>query len=147
MHASDIDLHAQGAAIFTDDMAEPAGLLHAYPVVSGIAHGLIERIDLQEALGCPGVVAILLARDIPGSNNIGNAAPDEVLLAEKEVVYQGQPIAVVVAESAAIARQAAGLVRVSYQELPAVFDARMAHAQGLHIAPPRIFSLGDVDQA
>ena len=146
MYASDIDLHAQGATVFTDDMAEPVGLLHACPVVSNIAHGLIERIDMQDALSCPGVVTILLAKDIPGSNNIGNAAPDEVLLTEKDVVYQGQPIAVVVAESAAIARQAAGLVRVSYSELPAVFDARAAHAQGLHIAPPRIFSLGDVDQ-
>jgi len=38
------------------------------------------------------------------------------------------------------------LVNVEYQELPAVFDARTAHAQGLHIAPPQIFSLGDVEK-
>ncbi|MCL7421887.1 MAG: molybdopterin-dependent oxidoreductase [Methylobacter sp.] len=147
MHANDTDLHAQGASTFIDDMPEPAGLLHACPVVSGIAHGLIESIDLNDALACPGVVAILLARDIPGCNNIGNVEAEEVLLAEQEVTYQGQPVAVVVAESDVIARQAADLVRISYNELPAVFDARTAHAQGLHIAPPRIFSLGDVDQA
>jgi xanthine dehydrogenase large subunit len=147
MHANDTDLHAQGTSTFIDDMPEPAGLLHACPVVSGIAHGLIESIGLNDALACPGVVTILLAKDIPGANNIGNVEAGEVLLAEQEVVYQGQPVAVVVAESDAVARRAAGLVRICYKELPAVFDARAAHAQGLHIAPPRIFSLGDVDQA
>ncbi|MGZ8946856.1 MAG: xanthine dehydrogenase molybdopterin binding subunit [Methylococcaceae bacterium] len=147
MHHNDIDLHAQGTSTFTDDMAQPEGLHHAYPVVSEIAHGIIERIDLQDALACPGVLTILLARDIPGINNIGNVETNEVLLAEEEVVYQGQPIALVIAESEAIARQAAKLVSVKYHELPAVFDARTAHQQGLHIAPPRIFSLGDVDKA
>ena len=147
MQIDDIGLHAQGASTFTDDIPLPQGTLHAFPVVSPIAHGKILAIKPDAALACPGVVQIFSAQDIPGINNIGNIEPEEVLLADQIAMYQGQPIALVIAETETIARQAAGLVNIEYQELPAVFDARTAHAQGLHIAPPRIFSLGDVDKS
>jgi xanthine dehydrogenase large subunit len=104
MQHNDVDLHAQGTSTFTDDMARPEGLHHVYPIESEVAHGNIELIDLQNAFTCPGVLKILLARDIPGINNIGNVETNEVLLAEEEVVYQGQPIALVIAESEATAR-------------------------------------------
>ena len=145
MPANDSELHAQGTSTFVDDITLTADTLHAYPVVATIAHGTITRIDLTAALACPGVVRILTALDIPGANSIGNIEVNEVLFADAEVVYQGQPIAVVIAETETIARQAAALVQVDYQALPAVFDARSAQQQGLTIAPPRIFSLGDID--
>ncbi|WP_431064960.1 molybdopterin cofactor-binding domain-containing protein [Methylotuvimicrobium sp.] len=147
MHDNDLELHAQGRSTFVDDIAPPVGLLHAFPVVSTIAHGLIASIDFSEALACSGVASIVTAADIPGVNNIGNVEAEEVLLADKAVLYQGQPIAVVVAASESEARHAAARVKVDYRELPSVFDAREAHRQGLHIAPPRIFSLGDVEEA
>ncbi len=147
MQVNDIELHAQGTSTFTDDISLQHGTLHAFPVVSTIAHGKILAIDTSTALAYPSVVKILLAHDIPGINNIGNIEAEEVLLADQIAMYHGQAIALVIAETAAIARQAAGLVNIEYQELPAVFDARTAHAQGLYIAPPRIFSLGDVDRA
>ncbi|TAN66420.1 MAG: xanthine dehydrogenase [Methylobacter sp.] len=147
MQVNDSELHAQGASTFTDDIPTPQGTLHAFPVVSTVAHGRILNIKLDAATAYPGVVRILSARDIPGINNIGNIEAEEVLLAEQAVMYQGQPIALVIAETETIARQAAALVEIGYQELPAVFDARTAHAQGLHIMPPRIFSLGDTDKA
>jgi xanthine dehydrogenase large subunit len=147
MQFNDIELHAQGTSTFTDDIPLPQGTLHAFPVVSTIAHGKILTIDLDAALTVPGVVKILSAQDIPGFNNIGNIEAEEVLLADQTAMYQGQAIALVIAETETIARHAAGLVNIAYQELPAVFDARTAHAQGLHIAPSRIFSLGDVDTA
>jgi len=147
MQINDIELHAQGASTFTDDIPLPQGTLHAFPVVSTIAHGKILAIDTSGAMAYPGVVQILSVRDIPGINNIGNIEAEEVLLADQIAMYQGQPIALVIAETEAIARQACGMVNIEYQELPAIFDARTAHAQGLHIAPTRIFSLGDVDKA
>lgn len=146
MQVNDIELHAQGLSTFTDDIPLPQGTLHAFPVVSTIAHGKILAIDTRAALAYPGVVQILLAQDIPGINNIGNIEAEEVLLAGEIAMYQGQPIALVIAETETIARQAAALVNIAYQNLPAVFDARTSHAQGLHIAPPRIFSLGDIDK-
>lgn len=147
MKLHDAELHAQGASQFTDDIQTPDGTLAVFPVMSAIAHGMIESIDITPALAQPGVVAVFTASDIPGLNQVGNVAPDEVLLAQREVVFQGQPLALVVAENDRIARQAAKWVAVGYQPLPAVFDARTADQMGMHIAPKRLFSCGDVEAA
>ncbi|QPK65027.1 molybdopterin-dependent oxidoreductase [Methylomonas sp. LL1] len=145
MRLDDAELHALGAAQFVDDLPTPAGLLYAQPVGATIAHGLITRIDSAEALACPGVIALFTASDIPGLNQVGNVSADEVLLADTEVLYHGQPIALLVAESAATARRAAKMVKADYQPLPTVFDAREADSLGMHIAPRQTFNSGDVD--
>lgn len=147
MHSDDAELHAMGLAQFADDLALSEDMLFAVPVGATIAHGLILKLDLGEALSCPGVVAVYTAADIPGLNQIGNVAADEVLLADSDVVYHGQPLALVVAESAVSARQAAKRVKVDYQPLPAVFDAREADRLGMHIAPRQIFSCGELETA
>ena len=67
----------------------------------------------------PGVVAVLLAEDIPGVNNVGSVRHDEPLLAADEVCYHGQMVALVVGESLRACRQAAALVEVDYEPLPA----------------------------
>lgn len=147
MRLDDVALHTMGASQFTDDLPAPADCLYLQPVLSTVAHGLIEKLDMSTALALPGVVSILTASDIPGQNQVGNVAADEVLMADQEVVYHGQVLALVVAESAEIARRAASLVKVDYQALPAVFDARVADRLGMHIAPKRIFACGDVEAA
>lgn len=147
MRLDDAALHSLGASQFTDDLLPPADCLFLQPVLSTIAHGLIDKLDVAAALALPGVVNIFTAADIPGQNQIGNVAADEVLLADKEVVYHGQALALVVAESSDIARQAAQLIKVECQTLPAVFDARQADRLGMHIAPKRVFSCGDVETA
>jgi len=147
MRSDDAELHAQGAAKFTGDLPAPADRLFIHPVAATIAHGIILHIDLQLALAYPGVAAALTAADIAGLNQVGNVAADEVLLAETEVVFYGQPLALIVATSPECARHAADLVKVEYQILPAVFDAREADRQGLYIAPKRIFNYGDVASA
>lgn len=147
MQRTDTELHSQGAALFTDDFAPPPGTLYAYPVIASIAHGGIEAINTYDAQLLPGVVAVLTAAHIPGRNCIGNVADDEVLLASGEAVYQGQPVALVVAVSDELARQAARQVKISYRPLPAVFEARAADRAGLHIAPRRVFACGDIDAA
>lgn len=144
---SDSVLHAQGKAQFIDDLTLTPDSLHAFPLVATIAHGTITSLNFDAALALPGVVDILTAKDIPGINQIGNIAADEVLFASEELCYQGQPIALIIAVTAKLARQAAQLCVVEYQALPAVFDAREADRLDLHIAPPRSFSIGDVDNA
>lgn len=141
----DSKLHAQGKACFVDDLPLTGETLHAFPLVSNCAHGKIKTFDCKDALDLPGLVDILTVKDIPGINQIGNVGIDEVLLADEEVVYLGQPIAILIARTAALARQAAALCAVEYQELAKVVDAREADRLGMHIAPARIFSLGDVD--
>ncbi|MGR9036157.1 MAG: molybdopterin cofactor-binding domain-containing protein [Gammaproteobacteria bacterium] len=147
MPLPDAELHAQGAAKFTGDLMLPEGALYAYPVASTVAHGFIEKIDAEQALACPGVFAVFTVADIPGVNQVGSVSADEVLLAETEVVYQGQPVALVVAETDGMAREGAALVAVEYRPLPVVFDARTADRLGLQLAPKRIFSFGDIKAA
>jgi len=147
MRLTDAELHARGSAQFIQDQVIADGTLFLQPVVSRQAHARLLAIDATAALRLPGMVAVYTASDIPGVNQIGNVATDEKLLADDEVLFVGQVLALVVAESAATARQAAALVAVDYEPLPAVFDAREADRLGMHIAPRRTFSCGDVDSA
>ena len=136
--------HVLGKSLYVDDLPEVRGTLHAVPVFSAIAHGLILEIDVSGALANEGVVAIFTARDIPGGNQIGGILPDEVLFAEKEVDFIGQPIALVVAQSRALARAARLKVIIRYKELEVLTDPREACAAGQLLLPPRTFETGDV---
>nr|VFK20863.1 MAG: Molybdopterin-binding domain of aldehyde dehydrogenase [Candidatus Kentron sp. LFY] len=114
---------------------------------SPVAHGDITRLDITAAERTEGIHGTFTTEDIPGENQIGNIIPDEPLLATGEVVYVGQPIAIVVGESAGIARAAMRAITMEYRERPAIFDPREAHAQGQLIAPPVTSSLGNLDEA
>src|SRR6185369_1028825 len=72
---------------------------------------------------------------------------DEPLLAEREVHFQGQPIAIVVATSEELARRAAKKIKVDIKELEPVMDPRIAAANRSLIVPPKRFKLGDTDIA
>jgi xanthine dehydrogenase large subunit len=119
--------HVTGEARYVDDMPEPKGCLHAHLVVSPWAHARLTAIDAQPALALPGVHAVVTAADIPGVNDIGPIVPGEPLLAEGVVEYVGHPIAAVAAETPALARRAASLVRIEGEPLPAVLDLRAAY--------------------
>ena len=96
------------------------GLLHARLVLSTEAHAVIRGLETADALALPGVVAVLTAADLPiaASGNDRTAEP----LAREEVVFAGQPVALVVAETEAAAQDAAELVVVDYEPLPEVVD-------------------------
>jgi xanthine dehydrogenase large subunit len=147
MKNADAALHVRGESQFIDDLCLPEGSLHAAVLSSPIAHGKIVALNSNVAEKMPGVIAILSADHIPGENQIGNIILDEPLLADEEVHYVGQPIAIVVSENAEISRTAVKAIHCEFEEYPAVFDAREAFAQGHLIAPPRTFSLGDVETA
>jgi xanthine dehydrogenase large subunit len=136
--------HVRGQSQYVDDAPAPAGMLHAAPVGSPTAHGRLLGIDAQAALALEGVVAVLTADDIPGQNEIGAIIADEPLLARGELVYRGQPVALVVAARPELARRAAARVRVLFEALPPLVDPRAAFAAGSLIAPPRTFQMGDV---
>ncbi len=108
------------------------GLLHARPVLSTEAHARIRGIDSEAALAVPGVVAVLAAADLP----IESAGTDRTSepLARDEVVFAGQPVALVIAESEAAAEDGAELVFVDYETLPAVVDVEAAMEVGAPLA-------------
>jgi carbon-monoxide dehydrogenase large subunit len=109
-----------GAAVFADDMQFGPGLYYGRLVRSPHAHALIKRIDVSKALEVPGVKAIVTGEDV--NARIGLYLIDRPVLAVDRVRVVGEPVAGVVATSVEIAEEAARLVEVEYEELPAVFD-------------------------
>lgn len=139
--------HVTGRSIYLDDLNTQSGTLHALAYCSEIAHGEIIEVDYTEALALKGVVAILTAKDIPGENQIGGIIADEPLLAEHEIHFWGMPIALIVAQSEYIARQARDLITIKVKEKTPIVDPREAQSRGDLIIPPRTFQMGDVDDA
>jgi len=97
----------------------------------------------------PGVVAVLTAKDIPGTNDISpSGMNDDPILADGKVEFHGQPIFCVIAETRAQARRAARLAKVEYEELPGVFDIRDldfdSHPQ---VFPPLTLKRGEATEA
>ena len=126
----------RGKGLYVADIARP-GQLHAVILRSSVAHGRIERIDKRAALALPGMHAVITAADL------GSPMPTipvrlqplpelepfrQPMLAGDKVRYVGEPIAVLVAESPAIAEDAADLVRLEIESLPAIAGRAQAEA-------------------
>ncbi len=139
----DAILHVKGSSQFTADIPEPDGTLYARVFTSPCAHGEIVSVNTEAAAKTEGVKAVLTASDIPGENQIGNILMDEPLFAEQEVHYMGQPVALVLADSPASAREAASGIIIDVKRKPAVSRPREAHRMGSLLAPPRTFSCGN----
>jgi len=109
-----------GAAIYSDDMQFGPGLYYGRLVRSPCAHALIKGMDASEALTVPGVKAVVTAEDAP--TRIGLYLKDRHIFAMDRVRYVGDTVAAVIATSEETAEEAAQLVHVEYEKLPAVFD-------------------------
>ncbi|MDO5641036.1 MAG: molybdopterin-dependent oxidoreductase, partial [Paracoccus sp. (in: a-proteobacteria)] len=140
-------LHVTGRADYTDDLREPAGTLHAALGLSECAHGRIAALDLDAVRAAPGVVLVLTAGDIPGRNDISpNGLSDDPIFADGKVMFWGQPIFAVVAETRDLARRAVPLAKISYDPLPHALDPMAARDAGLgYVTAPLTLARGDVD--
>lgn len=135
--------HVRGESVYLDDLPLQQGTLFACVFDSPVAHGRIREIHLQEALDVEGVVQIILAKDLRGENQIGGIIPDEPLLADGHVHFQGMPIALVLAESEESARAAAKKITADIEPLEIITDPRVAFEKNELIIPPKRFQLGD----
>lgn len=136
--------HATGQALYIDDMAEPAGTLHAALVLSPIAHGRLKTVEVPAA---PGVIAVLGPKDIPGRNDVAPVGSDEPLFATDRVSYAGQPLALVVATSLDAARHAADRATIEIDPEPAILDIEAALAAKAYVQAPQTLLRGDPDAA
>ena len=134
----------QGKGQYVDDIHLP-GMLHAAFVRSPYAHAKIGKIDKTAALAVPGVHAVITFADLPESvrgQTLPLLVPHPAIkqpcmpyaLVKDEACYVGEPIACVIADSRYIAEDAAQLVEVEYEPLPAVNDCRAALEEGAPIA-------------
>ena len=152
----------RGHGRFTDDIDD--GALESYLVRSPYAHARIRSIDVSAARAVAGVVAVYTAADLPfGATDLPILIPHPNLthgrtqrcLASEVVRYAGEAVAFVVAESRAIAEDAAELVDVDYEPLPAVITPEVAaRAEHLvhddvpgNVAAELTQEVGDVQQA
>ncbi|WP_106349652.1 xanthine dehydrogenase family protein molybdopterin-binding subunit [Antricoccus suffuscus] len=138
-----------GAGNFGHDMQRPR-MTHARVIRSGVAHGRIINIDIAEAKALPGVVDVVTAQDLPDMPRIPvriqvqEVDLDDYLqpvLAFDEVRYVGEPVAVVLAEDAYVAEDAAELVVVEIDELPVTLDTT-AVDDGADVTIAADFSMG-----
>ncbi|HXB22388.1 MAG TPA: glyceraldehyde dehydrogenase subunit alpha [Candidatus Solibacter sp.] len=125
----------QGLAHYVDDIRLP-DTLHAVFVRSIYAHARIKGVDISEAAKAPGVVAVYTGKDVAKVGPVPCAAalpglkvPDHRVLATNKVYFVGHPVAVVVAHDKYLAKDAADLIQVDYEELPVAMDEEKA-AQG-----------------
>ena len=136
-----------GTATYIDDIPEVRGTLHAAPVCSPVAHGILRGVDVSAALAMPGVRAVIDAGDIPGDTMLAAFAHDEPVFALDTVQFVGQVIALVVADDVMTARRAARLVQLNIEPLDAVLSVHEAHALEHHVLPPVHVKRGDARAA
>lgn len=130
------ELHVSGEAVYTDDIPELAGTLHCALGLSQRAHATFSAIDMSAVLASPGVVDVLTAQDIPGTNDCGPIIADDPILADGLVQCVGQPMFAVIAISYESARRAVQKVQVDYQDLPAVLTPKEAREKQSYLVPP-----------
>ncbi|MEZ4658068.1 MAG: xanthine dehydrogenase family protein molybdopterin-binding subunit [Caldilineaceae bacterium] len=121
-----------GKIRFVSDISLP-GMLHARLVFSPHAHARIKSIDVSAAAAVPGVAAVLTAQDLP---NIPPVSRQRLLLARDRVIFAGQPVALILAESEAIGEDALELVAVQYEPLPAAVTLDQALAKDAPLVWP-----------
>jgi aerobic carbon-monoxide dehydrogenase large subunit len=155
---------ASGRGCYTDDHAPPR-MVHLAFVRSPMAHAKIRGIDVAAALAMPGVVRIVTGSDIAAicrpmqvalAHVPQHVSAEQWPIAIAEVAFQGEPVAAVVARSRREAEDAAELVAVDWEELPAIVDPVAALAPGAPLAHSSLasnlafsarFENGEVDRA
>lgn len=137
--------HVTGNSIYINDIEQNRMLLGKV-VYSRHAHAIIKELDISKALEVKGVHKILTAKDIPGENQMGPVVHDEPCLAEHEVSFIGQAIALIAAETEEQLHEAESKINIYYEPLPAIIELETAIEQNQLIASPRRIKRGNPDE-
>jgi len=127
-----------GCAVFVDDIQFGPNLLHSRLVRSPYPHALIKSINAKKAEQLPGVRAIVTGKDLTA--RMGLYLIDRPIFASDRVRYYGEPVAGVVAITEDIAVEAARLVEIEYEVLPAVYDPVESAQPGASLLHPDLGS-------
>lgn len=138
--------HVTGQSEFVDDRPMVKGELHCGIVFSPWAHARIVRLDTSAALAIDGVACVITARDVR-HNLWGPIFEDQPLLAETEVNFVGEAVAVVGAQTQDALRRGIAAVVVEYERLDAIMSIEEAIAAERFIGVERTIATGDVEAA
>jgi CO/xanthine dehydrogenase Mo-binding subunit len=134
-----------GATTYAADVVLP-GTLWCKVLRSPLPHARIVRMDTTRARQVPGVHAVLTSADLPADTRVGRRMRDMFVLATDRVRYVGDRVAAVAAETPDAAEEAANLIEVEYDELPAVFDPIEAMDPGAPLLHPNLHDYKVPDQ-
>lgn len=143
-----------GQAEYGDDVASkmPSGTAHLALVLAHVYHANIKSIDTSAADAAEGVLHVFTAKDVKGTNRMNSPkgspyhlgdGQDHVVICDRKVHHYGDVVAVVAAETRELARAAAALVKVEYEELPAYLDfmqAAQPDAVQIHEGTPNVYA-------
>ncbi|MCH7796522.1 MAG: molybdopterin-dependent oxidoreductase, partial [Proteobacteria bacterium] len=138
---TDVPGKAQGRTRFAGDHVMP-NMLHAKVLRAPTASARLTRLDAAKARALEGVVCVLTAADladrraatdIPGQTGRKRLATDQQILVRERVRYHGEPLALIAAETLALAERAADLIEYDLEPLPGVFDPLEALKPGAPI--------------
>jgi xanthine dehydrogenase large subunit len=139
--------HVQGTAQYIDDIREPEGTLHLAVGGSARARGRLISLDVSVIRAMPGIVAVITADDVPARNDISPAFGDEPLFADDRILFLGQPVFAVVAQTRDVARRAVKLATMEIaHEIPSV-TVEDALERNETVLPDYAFGRGDAASA
>ncbi|HEX4413139.1 MAG TPA: xanthine dehydrogenase molybdopterin binding subunit [Lacipirellulaceae bacterium] len=136
--------HVTGQAPYIDDLRPLAGELVVGFVGSPIAAGKLLGIDTAVARATPGVVGCYTSSDVPGHNMFGVVVFDEPFLADGELLYLGQPVVVIAAESQNALERARQAVRIEFEAAEPLLELKESIRRQNFIGPTRRIARGDV---
>ena len=141
LERTDAEGKATGRTRYAGDYTMP-GMLHAKVLRSNIASGRLKRLDASKARAMPGVTCVLTAEDLPdrlaatdmpGQTGQKRAATDRQILVREIIRHHGEPLALIAAETTAIADKALDLIDYEIEPLAGVYDTAAALAPGAPI--------------
>ncbi len=141
LQRTDAEGKATGRTRYAGDYTMP-GMLHAKVLRSDIASGRLKRLDASKARALPGVVSILTAAelpdrlaatDMPGQTGQKRASTDRQILVREIIRHHGEPLALIAAETPAIADKAYDLIEYEIEPLPGVYETEGALEPGAPI--------------
>ena len=138
--------HTTGQAIYIDDIPDQENLLHGGLVLSKCAYGKIKKINYSKLSNLSFYTKIIMAKDIPGENEIGPIKNGEPILAEDIITYYGQPVAIILANTHQEAIYAANLVEVEIEFIDdPILTLDEAYSKKSFLDDPIILEKGSVE--
>src|SRR5581483_11010714 len=138
--------HVSGESIYIDDIPPARNELLVDFLGSPVAHGKLKKIDFSSKEAIPGLVAVFTHKDLE-HNLFGPILQDEILLVEEEIMFIGQPIVVIAAETREAIAKAKKAIKLVIDELPATLTINEARERNQYIDKTYTISRGNVDEA